>query len=208
MRLPVTPEVVRVVGEPLLTALASSWRMHGPGREPWRDLRAAGRPLVFLLWHEVLLPLLWWHRQEDIAIVVSEAREGRYLGDYAARLGYSPLPGSSTRGGPKAVAGALRSLARGQPVAMTPDGPRGPRREMKPGIVRLAQRTGARIVPLHARATASWRLGSWDRLVVPRPFSRVQIHCGSPFDVGPGSAGLARGMAQCVASLADLERAG
>ncbi len=208
MRVRLAPGVVRVVGEPMLTALATSWRMHGPGCEPWRELRAAGRPLIFLLWHEVLLPLLWWHRQEGIAIVVSEAREGRYLGDYATRLGYSPLSGSSTRGGPRAVAGALRSLARGQPVAVTPDGPRGPRREMKPGIVRLAQRTGARIVPLHARATASWRLGSWDRLVVPRPFARVEIHCGPAFDVAEGRVGLQAGMAQCVASLAALEQAG
>ena len=194
-----------MLGAPMMTALAASWRMSGPGTEPWRELRKQGKPFVFLLWHEVLLPLLWWHRQEDIAIVVSRAREGQYLGEYAAQLGYSALPGSSTHGGTAALRGARRSLDRGQPVAFTPDGPRGPRREMKPGIVRLAQSTGATIVPLHAEVSASWRLRSWDRLVVPQPFSRVDIRCGVPFSVAPGAEGLETGMLQCVDALQQLE---
>ena len=104
----------------------------------------ARRPHVFLLWHEALLPLLWHHRNQAIMIVVSEAREGQYLADFAASLGYRPVRGSSTRGAARALLGAVRELQAGHSVAFTPDGPRGPRRELKPGVVAAAQRGGRR----------------------------------------------------------------
>ena len=81
---------------------------------------------MFLLWHEALLPLLWHHRRQAIAIVVSEARDGQYLADFAASLGYRTVRGSSTRGAARALLGAVRELQAGHAVAFTPDGPAGP----------------------------------------------------------------------------------
>src|SRR5215210_572132 len=132
--------------------LASTWRVTVANEERWRTLHRAGRPHVFLLWHEVLLPLLWQHRAQGITIVVSEARDGQYLSDLAVALGYRAIRGSSTRGGTRALLGAVRALRAGGAVAFTPDGPRGPRRELKPGVIAAAQRGGGYVIPIHAEA--------------------------------------------------------
>lgn len=146
----------------------------------WSTLQRAGHPFVFMLWHEALLPLLWHHRGQGIAIVVSEARDGQYLAAFAERLGYRCVLGSSTRGGSRALLEAVRHLRSGVPVAFTPDGPRGPRRELKPGILAAAARAGVPILPIHAVANRCWRLRSWDRFVIPKPFATVRVGYGTP----------------------------
>jgi len=198
----------RYLGVPLIRSLASSWRIHLIHEDRWRPLYQARRPHVFLLWHEALLPLLWQHRNQNIAIVVSEAREGRYLSDLAASLGYRSLPGSSTRGGARALLGAVRELHAGHAVAFTPDGPRGPRRELKPGVIAAAQRGEAQIVPLHADSDRAWRLHSWDRFMIPKPFARVRITYGQPFEVAPGEVGFAEGLERATAELDQVSRSG
>ena len=172
------------------------------------SLHDAKRPHVFLLWHEVLLPLLWHHRNTGVALVVSEARDGQYLADLAASLGYRTVRGSSTRGGARALLGAVRELQAAGAVAFTPDGPRGPRRELKPGVVAAAQRGGGVIVPVHAEADRAWRLHSWDRFMIPKPFARVRITYGRPFEVAEGEAGLAEGLARAAEGLHEVSRAG
>ena len=208
MRLRLADGLVRWLGAPLLRLLALSWRIRLVHEERWRSLYAARQPHVFLLWHEALLPLLWQHRRQGIAIVVSEAREGRYLSDFARSLGYRSLHGSSTRGGTRALLGAVRELQAGHAVAFTPDGPRGPRRELKPGVVAAAQRGGAPIVPLHAEADRAWRLHSWDRFMIPKPGARVWISYGHPFEVAPGEDGFAAGVERAVAGLSQISRSG
>lgn len=191
-----------------MRALASSWRIRLAHEERWRELRDAGRAHVFLLWHEALLPLLWQHRYQGVAIVVSEARDGQYLADLATSLGYRTVRGSSTRGGARALLGAVRALQGAGAVAFTPDGPRGPRRELKPGVVAAAQRGGAVIVPIHAEADRAWRLHSWDRFMIPKPLARVQITYGRPFEVAQGKDGLAEGLARAAVGLTEVSGTG
>jgi lysophospholipid acyltransferase (LPLAT)-like uncharacterized protein len=200
----VPPPLAGLLAGPMLRLLAASWRIETVNEERWRPLYQARRPHVFLLWHEVLLPLLWQHRRQSIAIVVSEARDGQYLADFAATLGYRAVRGSSTRGAARALLGAVRELEAGYSVAFTPDGPRGPRRELKPGVVAAAQRAGGVVVPLHAEADRAWRLGSWDRFMIPQPGARVRVRYGRPFEVGPGDDGLAAGLADAEARLAEI----
>ena len=204
MRLRVSPATVRALAGPALKVLASSWRIRTVHEERWRPLYEARKPHVFLLWHEVLLPLLWQHRRQGIVIVVSEAREGQYLADFAQTLGYGAVRGSSRRGAARALLGAVRELQAGHAVAFTPDGPTGPRREFKPGVVAAAQRGGGTVVPLHAEASRAWRLSSWDRFLIPKPAARVQIIYGRPFDVAPGDEGLERGLADAVERLGEI----
>jgi lysophospholipid acyltransferase (LPLAT)-like uncharacterized protein len=204
VRLRLSPGATRLVVGPLLKTLASSWRIRLDHEERWLELYRARRPHVFLLWHEALLPLLWQHRDQGIAIVVSEAREGRYLSDFAASLGYFSLHGSSTRGGARALLGAVKELQAGRAVAFTPDGPRGPRRELKPGVVAAAQRGGAVVVPIHAEADRAWRLHSWDRFMIPKPLTRVWIRYGRPFEVGPGDTGFSEGVELATARLDEI----
>ena len=200
--------MARAVTLPAVRVLASSWRITVAHEERWRVLREAKRPHVFLLWHEALLPLLWQHRNQGIAIVVSEARDGQYLSDVALSLGYRTVRGSSTRGGARALLGAVRELQAAGAVAFTPDGPRGPRRELKPGVVAAAQRGGAVIVPIHAEADRAWRLHSWDRFMIPKPLAHVRITYGRPFAVAEGEAGLAEGLARAAEGLDEVSRTG
>jgi len=200
--------VARTVTVPAVRVLASSWRITVIQEERWRILSETKRPHVFLLWHEALLPLLWQHRNQGIAIVVSEARDGQYLADVATSLGYRTVRGSSTRGGARALLAAVRELQAAGAVAFTPDGPRGPRRELKPGVVAAAQRGGAVIVPIHAEADRAWRLHSWDRFMIPKPLARVRITYGRPFAVAEGEAGLAEGLARAADGLDEVSRTG
>jgi lysophospholipid acyltransferase (LPLAT)-like uncharacterized protein len=208
VRLRVPPEVARWLVAPALRLLAGSWRIQLRHEERWRRLYDTGQPHLFLLWHEALLPLLWQHRGQGIAIVVSEAREGKYLSDFAASLGYRSLHGSSTRGGARALLGAVRELQAGHAVAFTPDGPRGPRRELKPGVIAAAQRGGGAVVPLHAESNRAWRLHSWDRMMIPKPFAKVWITYGEPFEVGSGEEGFADGLERAAAGLDQVSRSG
>jgi lysophospholipid acyltransferase (LPLAT)-like uncharacterized protein len=204
VKLKVPPGAARVVAGPAFRALAASWRIRTVEEGRWRPLYEARRPHVFLLWHEALLPLLWQHRRQAIAIVVSEARDGQYLADFAATLGYRAVRGSSTRGAARALLGAVRELRAGSAVAFTPDGPLGPRRVLKPGIVAAAQRGAYIVVPLHAEADRAWRLDSWDRFMIPKPGARVRILYGRPFEVAPGDAGLAAGLAKAEERLREI----
>lgn len=194
MKIKVPPLVSRILGGALASLLARSWRMQVIREDHWTRLRESNESFLFVLWHESLLPLLWRHRKQGIAIVVSEARDGEYLATYAESIGYRLVRGSSTRGAARALLGAVRELEEGHPVAFTPDGPRGPRRELKQGVVAAAQRAAVRILPIHAEADRAWRFASWDRFMLPKPFARVRVVYGEPFGVGAGTEGLARGL--------------
>jgi lysophospholipid acyltransferase (LPLAT)-like uncharacterized protein len=201
----VSPERAVRAAIPAVLLLARSWRTEVLDGRHWDALVASRRPFVLVAWHETLLPLLIHHRSRGLAIVVSEARDGRYLAALAERLGYATIFGSSTRGGARALLQAVRAVRDGTPVAFTPDGPRGPRREVKPGALLAAQRGDAVLLPLAASADRAWRLRSWDRFLVPKPFARVRISYGQPFTVGPGPEGLASAADRVRAVLDELQ---
>ena len=191
MALKIPPKLVGLTVRPLVMGLASTWRTEVVHLERWEQASTAGKPRVFMAWHETILPLLWHHRRVGGTIVVSDNRDGQYLADFAKSLGYRSVRGSSSKGAARALIGAVRELEAGFTVAFTPDGPRGPRREMKPGLVAAAQRADAIIIPLRAEANRAWRLNSWDEFLIPKPFARVAIFYGQPFTVGAGKHGLA-----------------
>jgi len=206
MRLRVPPDRAARMAGPVMAAWCHTWRYRVSGAEHWDRCRQGGRPVVILLWHDALLPLLWQRRGLGITIVVSAARDGQLLADFAARLGYLAARGSSHRGGVRALVGAIRALREGRMVAFTPDGPRGPRRSFKPGFLAAAQRTGALVVPMHASASWARRLGSWDRFLVPLPLARVDVAIGAPFEVPDGPEGIAEGEQRAEAAMAAVVR--
>ena len=206
MRIRLPPRLAAALAGPGIGLLARSWRIQTVGQAAWQALAEAGQPYILLSWHEALLPLLWRHRGRGITIVVSEALDGRYLAGYARRLGYREAWGSSTRGGVRALLGAVKAIKAGGPAAFTPDGPRGPRRVLKDGALLAAQRGGAPIVALHAAADRRWTLRSWDRFMIPRLFARVRIAYGTPFQVGPGDAGLAEARERTMVELEHVVR--
>jgi len=165
-------------GVAVIRLLAMTWRMRPVNDEGLRDARASGQRVIFTLWHGELLPLLWHHRKEGVAVVISEHRDGEIIAQIAERLGYTTVRGSSSRGGGRALIGLIRALEGGRDGAVTPDGPRGPAHVFAPGAAIASQRTGVPLLPIRASASRAWRLKSWDRFLVPKPFATVRVTYG------------------------------
>lgn len=189
--------LARVVGLYLaLVVRTTRWRL--VGAEPALATLAAGQPLILAFWHErlPLMPALFdLARAQEPAtarlrphVLVSQHRDGRFIGAAVRRFGVEMIHGSSRRGGAGAMAALLRTLRRGQPVLITPDGPRGPRRQAAPGVAQLAAHSGTSVVPLGASSSAQRRLGSWDRMMLPLPFGRGVVVCGAPIPVARDAA--------------------
>lgn len=204
MALKIPRGLLKIVAHPLIIAWASTWRIETVGESRWQAAVLPGSPTVFLFWHEVLLPLVWHHRKRDFSAMVSDSRDGDYVSDLAKTLGYRIIRGSSSKGATRVLLAAVRELRDGHSVGFSPDGPRGPRRTMKPGVLAAAQRANAPIVPVHAVADRAWRLNTWDRFVIPKPFARVGIFYGQPFTVGAGQQALAAATATATRAMADL----
>ncbi|NUO65282.1 MAG: lysophospholipid acyltransferase family protein [Gemmatimonadaceae bacterium] len=168
------------VGALILRALALTWRIHVVNDGGLRAERAAGRAVIFSLWHGQMLPLLYQHRGEGVAVLISEHRDGEIVARIAAALGFETVRGSTSRGAARALIGLVRTLSGGRDVAVTPDGPRGPAKSYAPGALVAAQRTGAAIVPVVAAPRSTWRLRSWDSFMIPKPFTRIVIAYGEP----------------------------
>ena len=171
-----------------LRALASTWRYRVIGGESLERLRANNVPFIFSLWHGQLLPLIWHHHGERVAILVSEHRDGELIARLAKSIGYRLIRGSSSRGGERALLALAKELREGREVAVTPDGPRGPARSYAPGALIAAQRTGAPILPIAAHADSAWRLSSWDNFMIPKPFAKVTVAYGEPTRVSVESS--------------------
>ena len=152
-----------------------------------------GRPVtedyVGALWHNRLLvfPLILrrFFPQRHGAALISASRDGDLLADAVQRFGYDVVRGSSSRLGASAILQLTQVLASGRDVVITPDGPRGPAYELGPGIIFLAQKSGAPVLPINLEYSRCWRLGSWDRFIVPRPFAKVRVLINRPHRVGP-----------------------
>jgi lysophospholipid acyltransferase (LPLAT)-like uncharacterized protein len=175
------------LGAAVIRALASTWRFRVTNETYIAEQHAQGNRLIYTLWHGELLPLLWLHRHEGVAVVISEHRDGEIVARIAETLGYETIRGSTSRGGSRALIGLMRALDNGRDVAVTPDGPRGPAHVFAPGAAIAAQRTGASILPTRASASRAWRLKSWDRFLVPKPFARVDVVYGTPTTVEASS---------------------
>jgi lysophospholipid acyltransferase (LPLAT)-like uncharacterized protein len=152
-----------------------------PGVTPYVRPRGEQR-YAFALWHDQIVLAVFSSRTWNLAGLISRHRDGGYLADAAQVAGIRPIRGSSSRGGAEAVREILS-----EPefhLAITPDGPRGPRREMKEGVVFISSRSGRPLVPTGmAVSNAWWVPGSWTNLAIPKPFSRAILIAGTPIVV-------------------------
>lgn len=147
---------------------------------------AAGQPVIVAFWHERLAVMPELRRRAfglpgakpaEIHALTSLHRDGRLIGEILQRFGFQVVHGSSSRGGPAALRRLSRLLPQGAHVAITPDGPRGPRRQAAPGLAQLAALSGAPILPCAAQTTRHVVTRSWDRMILPLPFGRGVIVC-------------------------------
>lgn len=168
------------VGSSALTGLMRSTRVQVLRPEIYRDWLQPRRAAVYVLWHGRLLPCSWHHRHHGLATLISLHRDGDYIARVVEGWGYHVLRGSSSRGGTSALRQMVRLLRDGVPLAVTPDGPRGPRQEMKLGPLLAAQLAGVPLICVTAGAARAWWFRSWDRFLVPQPLTRVRLTYGEP----------------------------
>jgi lysophospholipid acyltransferase (LPLAT)-like uncharacterized protein len=169
-----------VLGQGLLGGLFLTTRSRRVGEHHFQRFRREGRPVIFVFWHGQLLPLVHYHRDEGVVVLVSEHGDGEYITRVIERHGFQTVRGSSTRGGIRGLKALIRAANAGRDLALTPDGPRGPRGEFKPGALMAAQLTGAPVVPVAVGVSSAWYMNSWDRFMVPRPLARIVIEYGEP----------------------------
>ena len=173
----------------LLKSIWAVFRFEVQGEERFRELVAEKQPVVFAFWHEGLL-VLCWYMAELLAIgyrltfLISPSVDGEFGVQILARFGSRAVRGSARRSG----AAALRRLNatirdERQSPCITLDGSKGPRRYCKPGAIMVARMAGVPIVPFGFAARKAWRLPTWDRHLIPRPFSKVVITVGDPYTV-------------------------
>ena len=168
------------IGTLLIRALALTWRVRYVNRAVVDGLRERKEAFLYLLWHGQLLPLLWTHRDRQIAVMISEHRDGEIIARVGSALGFRLVRGSTSRGAARALLNASREIESGHDVAVTVDGPRGPAGVVAPGALVIAQRTGAPMIPTAAATNRAWRLRSWDRFMIPKPFAVITVAYGEP----------------------------
>ena len=174
---PILPLILRA----LAFSLSSTWRIRVIG-EP-AGYSGQGHCAIFLAWHEHILPLANFFRNQNVSAIASGNRDGMLLSSVLTAWGITVINGSSSRGGMAAIREAIRELGSGRSLVITPDGPRGPRRDAKPGAAQISRISGVSVIPIHFRARHAIRLKSWDRFMIPLPFTRLEIHFGAPCDM-------------------------
>lgn len=168
------------VGRRLLDALMATVRFTVEHGDRYERFVRQGRPVIFAVWHGRLLPLTYYHRDRGIAAIISRSEDGEYIARVVEGWGYRTVRGSTSRGGSEALRGLVKAARKGHSLAITPDGPRGPRQRLQPGVITAAQLTGLPIIPLAGGCSRAWWPGSWDRFCVPKPFSTVRVLYGQP----------------------------
>lgn len=144
----------------------------GPDYEP-ASLKGNER-FIYAFWHEHILVPASRYARPDIHVLISRHADGQMISSACRQLGFQTVAGSSTRGGAEAVR-EMVSLGKVGHLAITPDGPRGPRRQMQPGVAYLASKTGLAVIPFGVACSWAHRFGSWDKFMLPWPFSRVVL---------------------------------
>ena len=166
-------------------AICATLRIREENREAVDSAHARGEQLIFCLWHDELFSLIPVARQIKVVAIVSPSKDGDYLERILEANNVGAVRGSSTRGGVRALLSLARMMKKEQVHAcITVDGPAGPRHEAKEGGLFLANRTGARIMPVRIYMKNSLKVPTWDKFQIPLPFSRVVIRFGEPWGDG------------------------
>lgn len=168
------------IGAPLMKLLFATLRFEITDRANVLA-KIPEKPLLWAFWHNRLLIMahVFAHyfapKGRLGATLISQSKDGAIIAAIVEKFGIRPIRGSSSRGGARSLVEMKRAIEDGYIMAITPDGPRGPRYTLNPGVVKLAQVTGGFILPIHVTYSHYWRLKSWDGFMIPKPFSKVHL---------------------------------
>ena len=148
--------------------------------QQYRSRIADKTSFVVCLWHDCSTVSGWIMRNSPVTVMVSDSKDGEYVSRFANLMGIKTIRGSTSKGAGKAVKAGLKLLRAGKPIALTPDGPRGPRYIFQHGALWFAASSKVPIIPMHIKASREWCHNSWDRQTFPKPFSVINISFGEP----------------------------
>lgn len=167
----------------LIKTIGKTLRYETEGFENLEKIKKEGKLPIYAFWHNRIFPMAYFFRNQGVAVIASKSFDGEYIARFITRLGYGAIRGSSTRGGVKALVEMIRLMREGVPMAFTIDGPKGPRYVAKSGACLLAKKTGNPIISLIVECEKFWTINSWDKLQIPKPFSRAKIFVAEPIYV-------------------------
>ena len=177
------------VGSRVWGILYRTLRLEVHGDEQLEALEEQYGAMAFASWHYEMLPTLYHHRHCGGCTFTGEHADAELVARAVRRIGYTPVRGSTTHGGIRGLIELIRAMRHGRGVGFTPDGPRGPRCIAQVGIAILGQRSGCPIVPMGFASDWFWQFRSWDRMRIPKPFSKSVICYGEaihvPFKLTP-----------------------
>ncbi|MCC6327348.1 MAG: lysophospholipid acyltransferase family protein [Acidobacteria bacterium] len=168
----------------LIRVIGATIRFQIEGWENFESIERAGKLPIYAFWHDRIFAGTYFFRNRGIAVITSQSKDGEYIARFIQRLGYGAIRGSSTRGGVGALVEMIKAMRAGTATAFTLDGPKGPRYVAKPGAVLLAKKTGNPIMPFVVECKKYWTIRSWDRLQIPKPFTKAKVIIGTPIYVG------------------------
>lgn len=167
----------------MIKLIGRTLRYEAEGWEHFEAIEKAGKEPIYAFWHDRIFAGTYFFRGRGIVVLTSQSFDGEYIARFIQRLGYGAIRGSSTRGGAGALVEMIRHMRRGLAMAFTVDGPRGPRYEVKTGAILLAKKTGHPIMPFIVETKKYWTVKSWDKLQIPKPFSRANVIITRPIYV-------------------------
>jgi lysophospholipid acyltransferase (LPLAT)-like uncharacterized protein len=172
----------------LIKVYSSTFRLKVENEAQWKTLLDQGTPVLLCAWHQQFFAAILHFKQYAVyrpGLMISQSRDGDLISGVANRVGWHTPRGSSSRGGKDAMTAMISHLREHGFGAHILDGPRGPMGGIKPGIIRMAHAAGARVVPFYVTSDNAWFFNSWDRFMLPRPFSRVCITFGKGISLKP-----------------------
>ena len=167
----------------LIKLIGYTLRYEVDGEDPRPRIREAGKTPIFAIWHNRIFASIYFMRGDGIVVLTSKSFDGEYIARFLTKFGFGSVRGSSSRGGVRGMVEMIRLIRAGLPMAFTVDGPRGPRYEAKSGPVVLAKKTGNPILSFVVECERFWQVKSWDRLQIPKPFSRARVFYAEPVSV-------------------------
>jgi lysophospholipid acyltransferase (LPLAT)-like uncharacterized protein len=169
----------------LISIIGRTIHYETTGLGEFDKVAAENKVPIYAFWHEHIFAGTYFFRDRGIVVITSQSLDGEYIARFIQRFGYGSVRGSSTRGGVGALVEMIRLMRSGLPMAFTLDGPRGPKREVKPGALLLAKKTGNPVIPFVVTCERYWTLNTWDKLQIPKPFTKAKVIVGHPFYVSP-----------------------
>ena len=167
----------------LISLIGKTVKAETDGMEHYEAIERAGKLPIYGFWHNRIFLGTYFHRRRRIVVITSQSFDGEYIARFIQRFGFGAVRGSSTRGGVGALVEMIRLMKNGLATAFTVDGPKGPRCVAKSGACLLAKKTGNPILPFLVEADRFWTVKSWDRLQIPKPFTRARYFYAAPIYV-------------------------